>query len=85
VIFLKGLNFKASEQDIRDFFKDFDIKQVKLVVDKKSGKSKGFAFVEFQTLEDLRRALSIPEPTILGRTFTITRSERPITDDQHEE
>lgn len=84
MIFIKGLNFKASEQDIRDFFKDFDIKQVKLVVDKKSGKSKGFAFVEFQTLEDLRRSLSIPEPTILGRQCIIERSDRPITDD-HEE
>jgi len=80
VALLKGLSFKATEQDIQHFFRDYSVKQIKLVIDEKTGKPKGLCFVEFNNKEDLHRALDIPEPEILGRKFTIVRSERPITE-----
>jgi len=79
VALLKGLSFKATEQDIQHFFRDYSVKQIKLAIDEKTGKPKGFCFVEFNNKEDMHRALDIKEPEILGRKFTIVRSERPIT------
>lgn len=79
VAFIKNLNFKAREEDLQEFFKDFTVKQIHLVRDKKTKKPTGLAFVEFATLEDLRSAIALPEPKILGRQIDISKSDRPIT------
>ena len=79
VAFIRNLNFKAREQDIEEFFKDFNVRQVHLVRDKKTKKPTGIAFVEFATMEDLKNAIALPEPKILGRQIDISKSDRPIT------
>jgi len=82
VALLKGLSFKATEQDIQHFFRDYSVKQIKLAIDEKTGRPKGFCFVEFNNKEDMHKVLEIANPEILGRKFTIVRSERPITESE---
>lgn len=44
-----------------------------------NGKSRGYAFVEFSTENDLKIALDAGKGSICDRTFSIERSTRPIT------
>jgi len=82
VIFMKGLDFAATEKDIEEFFKSHNInhiKQIHIPKKKKTNKSQGIAFVEFEYLVDYKKALGLKNPQILGRTFEIQKSDRPIT------
>lgn len=79
VAFLSGLDFAATEDDIKKFFEGYGIKQIYIPRKKKTHKSQGFAFVEFENLYDFKRALNIQQPKILKRYFKIEKSTRPIT------
>lgn len=57
-LFVGGLAFAATEQDLRDTFSTCgDINSCRIVTDRETGRSKGFAFVEFANEESLNRAI----------------------------
>lgn len=43
--------------DVIKIFHDFEVKNVRLVMDRETDTFKGFCYVEFETLEHLERAL----------------------------
>ena len=46
-IFVGGLPFKVDEKELREIFEKYgEPSSVKLIIDKQSGRSKGFGFVE---------------------------------------
>lgn len=46
-IFVGNLNFQTTEEQLQDLFIPFgEVSSVKIVIDKFSGRSRGFAFVE---------------------------------------
>ncbi|GAB0096849.1 Eukaryotic translation initiation factor 4H [Sergentomyia squamirostris] len=45
--------------DVTKIFQDFDVKNVRLVKDKETDHFKGFCYVEFETLDNLERALEL--------------------------
>ncbi|XP_055547120.1 eukaryotic translation initiation factor 4H-like isoform X2 [Wyeomyia smithii] len=45
--------------DLNSIFKDFTVKNIRLVKDKETDVFKGFCYVEFETLEELKRALDL--------------------------
>jgi len=56
-IFVGRLAFEVSEHKLlREFEHYGPVKDLKLICDKESGKSKGYAFIEFEKEEDMRRA-----------------------------
>ena len=57
-LFVGGLAFAATEQDLRDTFSACgSINSCRIVTDRDTGRSKGFAFVEFANEDSLNRAL----------------------------
>jgi RNA recognition motif-containing protein len=84
VIFIKKLSKDVVEKDLEDFFRDYKVRQIHLVRDKETKKSKCFAFVEFNDLFNLKRALELQNPKIHGQEILISKSERPITNDMDE-
>ena len=55
-VFLYNLNYETTAQKIKQVVEEFGkVKDVKLVVNKKTGKSKGYAFVEFERSEDFKK------------------------------
>ncbi|CAB1327572.1 unnamed protein product [Coregonus sp. 'balchen'] len=56
-IFVGGIDFKTNENDLRRFFSQHGaVKEVKIVIDR-TGVSKGYGFVTFETQEDTERIL----------------------------
>ncbi|ETN18573.1 hypothetical protein PPTG_04140 [Phytophthora nicotianae INRA-310] len=56
-LFVARLSFDTTESTIRDFFSNYGpIRRLRLVRDKKTDKSKGYAFIEFEHERDFERA-----------------------------
>jgi len=54
-----GLNIKTRERAIYEFFKQSDtgkIRDIRIVKDPKTGKSKGISYVEFYDIESVPKA-----------------------------
>lgn len=68
-----NLHFETEEHNIRDFFEDQKIKVVSVNIARDQGldRIKGYGYAEFETVDDLRRALELVNPTLLGRTIRI--------------
>ncbi|MBN2757480.1 MAG: RNA-binding protein [Bacteroidales bacterium] len=57
-IYTGNLNYKISEDELKSVFEEFgEVISVKIIIDKYSGKSKGFAFVEMKNDEDGKKAI----------------------------
>jgi RNA recognition motif-containing protein len=49
-LYVGNLNYNTTEDTLRDAFGSFgDLKYVKILTDRETGKSRGFGFVEFAT------------------------------------
>lgn len=58
-IFVGGLDKETKEDDIKKVFEEAgEIVEVRLTMNKKTGKNKGFAFVQFATAADAKNALT---------------------------
>src|SRR5262245_38584463 len=56
-LYVGNLNFDASEDQVRELFGSFgEVQEVKIVMDRFSGRSRGFAFVRMTTADDAGKA-----------------------------
>ena len=56
-LYVGNLNFDASEDQVRELFGTFgEVQEVKIVMDRFSGRSRGFAFVRMATADDAGKA-----------------------------
>ncbi len=56
-LYVGNLNFDATEDQVRDLFSAFgEVQEVKIVMDRFSGRSRGFAFVRMTSAEDAGKA-----------------------------
>ena len=57
-IFVGNLLFKVADEDLENLFKTYgEISSAKVIVDKRTGRSKGFGFVEMQSDEGANSAI----------------------------
>lgn len=72
-IYLGNLNYGVKEQDLQSLLAGFgEIDTVKIVVDRESGRSKGFGFAEMPDSRAARRAIEALAGTqFAGRTLVI--------------
>lgn len=69
---LGNLPFDATNGDIEDFFAGCDVASIRIVEDKLDRKPKGFGYVEFSTLEGLKKALELNGTQFQGRGIRIS-------------
>lgn len=76
-IYVGNLAYSTSESDIRNFLADFgSIANVKLITDRDTGQSKGFAFVEFATQAEAEKAAKEANgKTLDGRAIKVNMSK----------
>ena len=71
---LRGLPFRATEPDVRGFFAPLVAVAVRFVIDKEDRPS-GFAFVEFGTEKDVKKALKKTNEKMESRYIEVMRDE----------
>lgn len=69
---LGNMSFDTTEGEVSDFFKDCQVTKVRIVEDKMDRKPKGFGYVEFATLDGLKKALSYAGSSLAGRTIRVS-------------
>jgi RNA recognition motif-containing protein len=78
-----NLSYQTVENDLQDYFSQAGtVTSVNLMLDKVTGKSRGFAFVEFATAEEASKAVEdFHGKEFQGRALTVNvarpREERP--------
>lgn len=80
-LYVGNLPFSTSEEEIKSMFAPYgEIVDVKLITDRYSGRSKGFAFVEFATEDQARAAVEALHDTDMGgrkMAVNIAKPPRP--------
>ncbi len=57
-LFVGNLSYQTGENDLQDYFAQVGaVKSVNLMMDRVTGKSRGFAFIEFSTPEEAQKAI----------------------------
>ena len=74
-VHLGNLSFDATEGDIHDLFAECEVTSVRIVEDKLERKPKGFAYVEFGTLDGLKKALDFSGTPFQGRNIRVSVAE----------
>jgi RNA recognition motif-containing protein len=75
-LYVGNLPYTVTEDELRDYFAQAGtIKSVALIRDRDTGRSKGFAFVEYETNEEAQKAISLFNGTQLQeRTLTVNQA-----------
>mgnify|MGYP001185063014 CR=1 FL=1 len=72
-LFVGNLSYRTLENDLHDYFSQVGVvTSVNIMFDRVTGKSRGFAFVEFATPEEAARAVEeLHNREFQGRTLTV--------------
>lgn len=82
-LFVGNLSYQTGENDLQDYLSQAGVvTSVNLMMDKMTGKSRGFAFVEFASPEEANKAVEqFHNQDFQGRALTVNiarpREERP--------
>ena len=80
-LYVGNLLFNVSENDLRNAFEQFgQVTEVRLIMDKFSGKSKGFGFIEMPSKDEAEKAIGeMNGKEFMGRTLNVNVA-KPKTD-----
>ena len=75
-IYVGNLDFKVTEQDLDELFNEFgQVESTRLITDKYSGRSKGFAFVEMANNNEANEAIeALNGKDFKGRSMTVNEA-----------
>jgi cold-inducible RNA-binding protein len=82
-LFVGNLSYQTSESDLQNYFSQAGaVTSANLMLDRVTGKSRGFAFLEFATAEEAAKAVEqFHNKEFQGRTLTVNvarpRQDRP--------
>ena len=78
-LFIGSLPFKTTDQDLRDAFSEAgEVMSAVVIMDKMTGRSKGFGFVEYESEDDARRAIDMFNGKELGGRNIVVNEARPM-------
>jgi len=81
-IYVGNLSYKVEEIDLRQIFEEYgEVASVKIIADKYSGRSKGFAFVEMNDEAQAKKAIEeLNQKEIDGRQIVVNIARPRRTD-----
>lgn len=76
-IFVAKLNYDTNNHDLEDAFAEYgDVSSAKVIMDRDTGRSKGFGFVEMDNDEEAQNAIDgLNESNLDGRTIVVKKAE----------
>ncbi|MDR0970629.1 MAG: RNA-binding protein [Lentimicrobiaceae bacterium] len=82
-IYISGLSYAANDADLKNLFAEYgEISSARVIIDKFSGNSRGFGFVEMPNQEEALKAIEgLHDTTHDGKVISVSearpREERP--------
>lgn len=74
-LYIGNLNFKVTEGEITEYFsKCGTVSSVKLITDRETGRSRGFAFVEMSNQEEANEAMKLNDSEFQGRKLIVNEA-----------
>ena len=75
-IYVGSLHFKMNEAELKEVFEEYgEVTSAKIIIDKYSGKSKGFGFVEMPNEAEAKKAIEeLNGAEISGRNIIVNES-----------
>jgi len=74
-LYVGNLPFTMSEEDLQEVFADYNPTSVKLIIDRDTGRSKGFGFVEFGSKDEGEKAIdALNESQVSGRAIIVNEA-----------
>lgn len=75
-IYVGSLHFKMSEAELKEIFEEYgEVASAKIIIDKYSGKSKGFGFVEMPNDAEAKKAIEeLNGAEVSGRNIIVNES-----------
>ena len=76
VLYVGNIDFKITSDDLADIFADFGtVVSAKIIIDRETGRSKGFAFVEMESAQDGTKAINaLSGKVISGRALKVNEA-----------
>jgi RNA recognition motif-containing protein len=78
-IYIGNLEYSVAEGDLARILeeKGINAKEITVIMDKYSGRSKGFGFVEFETEEEAQKAIdALNGQELNGRTLKVSKARK---------
>ena len=75
-IYVGNMNFNFSDQELSNLFSSHgEVSSAKIIMDRESGRSKGFGFVEMPNDEDALKAIAaLHETEVSGRKLIVNQA-----------
>ncbi|KAH7298197.1 hypothetical protein KP509_25G031800 [Ceratopteris richardii] len=82
-LFVRGLSWDTSSETLREVFQHFgEIEEGAVIIDKTTGKSRGFGFITYKHMDSAQRALKEPSKMVDGRitvcNLAVTGTYAPV-------
>lgn len=83
-LYVGNLSFDANETDLEDLFKGIGtVRKVEIVYNKSTHRSKGYAFLNMQSIEEAKRAVEVlHDQPFMGRNLIVNAAKKR---DEHKE
>ncbi len=74
-IFVAGLPYDLDDAELEEIFEKFgEVVSARVALDKETGKSKGFGFVEMKNAEDAQEAINLLNDISLGKKPLVVKA-----------
>ena len=76
--YVGNMNYGMSEEDLKDVFTAYgEVVSTKIIIDRDTGRSKGFGFVEMSTEDEARAAIAeLDGKEVSGRNLRVSEAQR---------
>ena len=75
-LYIGNLAYTAVEEDLDIAFESFgEIEDIKLMRDRETGRSRGFAFITFETEEEANAAMTMDGKDVAGRSIKVNQAK----------
>ncbi len=72
-LYIGNLSYSAAHSDLEEAFSGYgQIEEIKVIEDRETGRSRGFAFITFSSPEDADKALEMDGQEIKGRAISVS-------------
>lgn len=81
-IYVGNLPYRVGEEDLANLFSEYgEVVSARIIMDKVSGRSKGFAFIEMTEQEDGEKAIeALNDSDLMGRNIKVNEARERSND-----